>query len=56
MILLKDRLHTDEDSNKYPIMAYSKIKTFTVIMQFKFTYMSYYQTITKGSGTEIIVP
>jgi hypothetical protein len=58
MILLKDGLHTDEDINyvnKYPIMAYSKIKTFIVIMQFKFTYTPYYQTITKGSGTEIIV-
>jgi len=60
MILLKDRLQTDEDTNyvnnKYPIKAYSKIKIITVILQFKCTYTPYYQTLTTGSGTEIFVP
>jgi len=42
MILLKDRLQTDEKytnyvSNKYPLKAYSKIKIITVILQFKCT-------------------
>jgi hypothetical protein len=59
MILLKDRLQTDEKdtnhvNNKYPIKAYSKIKIITVILQFKCTYKPYYQTLTTGSGTEIL--
>jgi len=61
MILLKDRLQTDENdtnyvNNKYPIKAYSKIKLITVILQFKYIYTPYYQTLTTGSGTEIFVP
>jgi hypothetical protein len=60
MVLLNDRLQTDEDTNyvnnKYPIKAYSKIKIIAVILQFKCTYTPYYRTFTTGSGTEIFVP
>jgi hypothetical protein len=60
MILSKDRLQTDKKdnnyvNNKYPIKAYNKIKIITIILQFKCTYTPYYQTLTRGSGTEIFV-
>ena len=61
MILSKDRLQTDKKdtnyvNNKYPIMAYNKIKIIIVILQFKCTYTPHYQTLTRGSRTEIFVP